>query len=78
MRVIEISCPEVWREISNYLGDQVTPELRARMEAHFKNCSHCKAVLDGTENIVKLLGDGVEFDVPAGFSERLYNRINAN
>jgi anti-sigma factor RsiW len=75
MSVIEISCLEVWREISNYVDQDVAPDLRARMEAHFKTCAHCKAVLDGTRNIVKLLADGVEFETPSGFSERLYNKI---
>ena len=73
--MIEISCIEVWREISNYIDDDVDAELRARMEAHFKVCAHCKAVLDGTRNVVKLVGDGVEYQMPDGFSQRLYNRI---
>ena len=75
MRVIEISCLEVWREISNYVDDDVQEELRARMEAHFKGCAHCKAVVDGTRNVVKLVADGVEFDLPEGFSKRLYAKI---
>jgi anti-sigma factor RsiW len=75
MSVIEISCLEVWREISNYVDDDVAPELRARMEAHFKSCAHCKAVLDGTKNVVKLVADGVEYEVPSGFSDRLYGKI---
>ena len=75
MKVIEISCLEVWREISNYIDDDVDAELRARMEAHFKVCAHCKAVLDGTRNVVKLVGDGVEYQLPDGFSQRLYYRI---
>lgn len=75
MRVIEISCLEVWREISNYIDDDVDAELRARMQAHFKVCAHCKAVLDGTKNVVKLIGDGVEYQMPDGFSQRLYDRI---
>jgi Putative zinc-finger len=75
MRVIEISCLEVWREISNYIDNEVGPELRARMEAHFKVCAHCTAVLEGTQNVVKLVADGVEFDLPEGFSRRLYNKI---
>jgi len=37
--------------------------------------SHCKAVLDGTENVVKLLADGVEYPVPEGFSKRLYAKV---
>ncbi len=75
MRVIEISCLEVWREISNYLDGEVDAELRARMEAHFKTCAHCKAVLDGTRNVVKLVGDGIEYQLPKGFSNRLYEKL---
>jgi anti-sigma factor RsiW len=77
MSVIEISCLEVWREISNYVDDDVAPELRARMEAHFKSCAHCKAVLDGTKNVVKLVADGVEYELPSGFSDRLYRKIKS-
>jgi anti-sigma factor RsiW len=76
MSVIEISCLEIWREISNYIDDEVDPELRARMEAHFSVCAHCTAVLNGTKNVVKLVADGVEYELPRGFSERLYNKIN--
>ena len=75
MTVIEISCVEVWREISNFLEGSVDPGSRARMEAHFAMCSNCKAVLDGTRNVVKLIGDGQTFDVPAGFSERLFSKL---
>jgi hypothetical protein len=41
------------------------------MDEHFKTCKHCVAVLDGTRNVIRLLGDGSAFDMPAGFSERL-------
>lgn len=76
MRVIlEISCREVWREISNFLDGSVDPELRTRMEAHFSVCHSCKAVLDGTNNVVKLIADGQTFDAPAGFSERLFSKL---
>ena len=76
--VIEISCSEVWREISNYIDDAVDPELRARMEAHFKVCRHCTAVLDGTRNVVKLVADEAEFEVPAEYGSRLYSKLNAS
>lgn len=75
MRVIEISCLEVWREISNYIDNDVDAELRTRMEAHFKVCAHCTAILDGTRNVVKLVADGVEYQLPEGFSKRLYEKI---
>lgn len=73
--IIEISCVEVWREISNYIDGEIDAELRARMEAHFKNCKHCSAIHDGTRNVVRLIGDGHTFEVPAGFSNRLYSKL---
>ena len=77
--VIEISCSEVWREISNYIDDVVVDaELRARMEAHFRVCKHCTAVLDGSRNVVKLLADEAEFEVPAEYGSRLYSKLNAS
>ena len=36
MATIEISCVEVWREISDYVDADISAELRLRMEAHFK------------------------------------------
>ena len=77
MTVIEISCLEVWKEISNFIDHSVEPELRARMEAHFRVCAHCTAVLDGTRNVVKLVADGVEYPVPDGFGSRLRERMKA-
>ena len=75
MKVIEISCEEVWREISNYMDGEIDAELRARIEAHFKICAHCTAILDGTRNVAMLVTDGVEYQMPDGFSQRLYNKI---
>jgi hypothetical protein len=73
-RAIEIDCKEVWRQISNYLDNDVEPELRASMTSHFKDCAHCSAVLDGTRNVVELVGDGRAFKIPA--SQRLYKKLN--
>jgi Putative zinc-finger len=75
MATIEISCVEVWREISNYLDEDISLEMRERMEAHFKACAHCTAILDGTRNVVELAGDGRVFQVPDGFSKRLYKKL---
>lgn len=75
-RNIQIDCKEVWKQISNYLDDELPPDLRATMAAHFRECAHCTAVLDGTRNVVQLLGDGGVFEVPAGAGQRLYDKLN--
>ncbi len=74
--VVEISCEEVWQQISNYLDAEVEPDLKARMELHFQNCRHCTAVLEGTQNTVRLLADGEWYPLPAGFGERLFDRLS--
>ena len=70
-----VNCEHVWREISNYLEGDVDPTVRAAMEAHFKECKHCTAVLDGTRNVVQLYGDDRLVELPAGFSQRLERRL---
>jgi hypothetical protein len=77
MMTIEISCIEVWREISKYVDGEVDGELRERMQAHFKVCKHCSAILDGTRNVVQLVTDGKTFELPANFSKRLYSKLES-
>ena len=76
MAILEISCVEVWREISNYIDDDISPELRGRMEAHFKACEHCTAIVDGAKNVVKIVADERAFDVPAKFGKRLFAKFD--
>ena len=73
--IIEIECAEVWRQISGYLDDEVDPGLRAMLAAHLKACAHCSAVLDGTRNVVKLVGDGRAFEISSSVSERFYQKL---
>ena len=70
-----VNCEHVWREISNYLDNEVDAGTRAAMEAHFQECKHCTAVLDGTRNVVQLYGDDRLFELPVGFSQRLQRRL---
>jgi len=63
-----VNCQQVWEEISNYLEGEVSPDLRAAMEAHFQECKRCTAVLDGTKNVIRLYGDDRALELPAGFT----------
>ena len=76
MATIEINCEEVWKEISNFVDGEITPELCARMEAHFKICAHCSAVLDGMRNVIGLVGDGKIFQLPDSGACNINDRSN--
>ena len=70
-----VNCEQVWQEISNYLEDDVDPNLRTAMEAHFRECDRCRSVLEGTRNVIQLYGDERMIDVPLGFGHRLQRRL---
>jgi anti-sigma factor (TIGR02949 family) len=76
-QLLEIECRDVWRELVNYTEGDLTPEMRDRIERHLQGCSHCRAVYDGSQNIVRLLGGKNVFDLPRGFSQRLYDRLSS-
>ena len=74
-QIVEIDCRHVWRELTNYLEGNLTSEMRNRIARHLQGCKHCTAIYDGTRNIVRLLGDEKSFELPKGFSERLFDRL---
>ncbi len=73
--IVELTCTEAWREISEMIDDTLDPAMRERLQLHFSHCSHCKAVYDGTQNVVRLVADERFFDVPAEMSKRLARRL---
>jgi hypothetical protein len=69
------NCEVVWREISNYLDGEVDLGLRSAMDTHFRACSRCRAVLEGTRNVMQLYGDERMIEVPSGYGRRLERRL---
>lgn len=75
-KAVKISCDEVWREISDYLEDEIGAGLRTRMDEHFKGCKRCTAVLVGTRNVARLVGDAAIFDFLTAISDRLDQKLD--
>jgi anti-sigma factor RsiW len=72
---MRIDCQHVWEYISAYIDGEVPVELRAEIDQHLETCEICSAVLDSTRNVVVLIGDGRVFELPAGFTDRLHERL---
>ena len=75
---MQISCNEVRPELANYMEDDISPELRVRIERHFQECDGCFAIYDGLRNVVRLIDKTEIIEPPKGFSVRLYQRIVAD
>ena len=73
--LLSIDCNSVVLKVSNFIDDDLDPVLRARMMAHFATCTRCTAILDGTRNIIRLVGDGTVFQVPPHVSANLYRKL---
>ena len=73
---MRIDCKHVWQYISAYIEGDVDETLRAQIDRHLETCEICSAVLDSTRNIVILTADDRIFELPAGFSQRLHQRID--
>jgi anti-sigma factor RsiW len=72
---VDINCLEVIRELSNYIDEDLNPELRAQITAHLPTCAHCTAIYDGLNNTITLVGDRRSFELPVGFSQRLRAKL---
>jgi hypothetical protein len=73
-----VNCELFWHEVSNYLEGEVEPSLRAAMDEHFRTCQHCRSVLEGTRNVIRLYGDERMMEAPVGFGRRLEKRLAQN
>jgi hypothetical protein len=74
---MEISCREVRQELANYLEDDVTQDLRSRIELHFLHCDGCRAMYHGLRQIIYLVNENDLIELPLGLSQRLFQRLNA-
>jgi anti-sigma factor RsiW len=72
---MRIDCKHVWNQISDYIDGDLDPDLRAEIDKHLETCEICSAVLDSTRNVVVLMADQRVFELPAGFSQRLHERL---
>jgi hypothetical protein len=70
-----VNCERVWVEISNYIEGEVDAGLRSVLDEHFRTCTRCASVLQGTRNVIRLYGDEQMIEVPAGFGRRLERRL---
>ena len=63
------------KEISGYLDDELTQDLKRTLETHLTYCNHCHAVLDSTKKTIELYCDGKLFSLPEDVRLRLHDAL---
>jgi len=72
---MQINCRE---ELANYMEDDISLELRERIERHFLRCHGCFAIYDGRCKVTRLVSSTEIIEPHEGFSMRLYRRIGSS
>jgi anti-sigma factor RsiW len=60
----EVRCADVRQRLSEYLDGDLDTATAALAITHLDTCSACTAVLEGMKNVIILLGDLAEFELP--------------
>jgi anti-sigma factor RsiW len=67
----DLTCREVVEIVSDYLEDALSPEDRARFEAHLGVCDGCTSYVEQMRETIRLSGMLTEDLVPVEQRERL-------
>ena len=67
----DLTCREVVEIVSDYLEGALSPEDRARFDAHLATCAGCTAYVEQMRETIRLTGMLTEEQVPVEQRERL-------
>ncbi len=70
-----LDCKHVLAQLSEYLDDSVSADLRRALEEHLSRCQHCSVLYDTARRTLRIVSDVGAFEVPLGASARLYLRL---
>jgi predicted anti-sigma-YlaC factor YlaD len=73
--VREITCESTWRLLTLDVDGDSDKDLRILADLHLRVCFRCKSIYEATENVARLVAKGLEYELPEGFSKRLYYKI---
>jgi hypothetical protein len=74
-----VRCHEVWELVSEYVDGELASVQVQLFEEHVSGCERCRAVVEGTRNVVRLYRDERMMPLPptlrSGIRRRLASRI---
>ncbi len=72
-----MKCEELLKLLSDYVDDQIDPELCAELEKHLGGCNPCRVVVDNLRKTIKLYKDDEVYELPTDFKARLHETLKA-
>ena len=59
------SCAEFLSEFADYLDGCASPELKACIEEHLRECKSCRVIIDSTAKTIRIVTESEAFELPA-------------
>ncbi len=72
-----LPCATVIEQLSGYLDGDIDQALRARIEAHVAECSHCRVMIDSTQRTLELAGEHRHLLLPVPRSAEMLERLRS-
>jgi hypothetical protein len=60
-----LSCAEFLAEFGDYLEHASSPEVRAGLEEHLRECKTCQVIVDSTRKTIRIVTDSDSFTLSA-------------
>mgnify|MGYP002153786347 CR=1 FL=1 len=71
-----ISCRKLLAELSNYLDDELDPDLRRELQVHLRACPDCWVLFDTTRRTIIILRGNEPYPMPEDVKQRLTEAIH--
>ena len=66
-----LTCKDFLHELSDYLDENLNPELRAKLEQHITECPNCWVIADTTRKTIRIYKGMDPYPVPPEVESRL-------
>jgi anti-sigma factor RsiW len=71
------NCEDVLAELSAYLDNELSENVRQQLEEHMKHCRTCHAVYDSTQKTLRIVTESGSFELSEDISSRVAASIRA-
>lgn len=66
-----LTCKEFLEELTDYLDEQTTAEIKAKLERHITECPNCWVICDTTKKTIQVYKGASQCIIPSDIHARL-------
>ena len=70
-----MTCSEFLKELTDYLDENLDPNMRVELEEHLAWCHNCFVVCNTTKMTIEIYRESQLFELPEDLRGRLHNAI---